>query len=160
MIRLRFVAGNDNVSLAIILRSQVCMPFTPSHVECVTPDGKYLGQHARGGMSSRDPGYDHDYLHHELFVDLPATQDQTDAFYAYMIGALGEPYDWKAIVSFALPFNFHVFGHAICSAKVTLGLRTKGCEWFPSGVPLAVPAHLISPRDLLFALSAIVEIPH
>jgi len=158
MIRLRFVAGLDDISLAIIARSQVAMPFTPSHVECVTPEGKYLGQHAEGGMQARDPGYDKSYLAREMFIDLPATPQQSDAFYAYMTASIGEPYDWKAILDYALPINLHVFDHAICSAKVELGLRNKTSPWLRW--PLTVPAHLISPRDLLLTISGIIEVPH
>jgi len=158
MIRLRFVAGTDDISLAIIARSQVCMPFCPSHVECVTPAGKYLGQHFDGGMQARDPGYDKSYLAHELLLDLPSTQEQADAFYAYMNASIGEPYDWKAILDYALPVNWHVFNHAICSAKTELGLRSKNCEWLRW--PVTVPAHLISPRDLLLMISCMIEVPH
>jgi hypothetical protein len=158
MIRLRFVAGRDDISLAIIARSQVCMPFCPSHVECVTPDGKFVGQHFHGGMQARDPGYDKSYLANELFVDLPATPEQTDAFYAFVEARIGQPYDWKSIIDYALPVNLHVFNHAICSAGMFLGLRAPGCTWFRW--PVTVPAHLISPRDLLLMLSTHVEIPH
>ena len=158
MIRLRFVAGMDDISLAIIWRSQVCMPFTPSHVECVTPEGKYAGQHAEGGMAARDPGYDKSYLAHELFVDLQASDEQTNAFYAYVEASIGEPYDWEAILDYALPFNLHVFNHAICSAKMLLALRAQPAPWIK--FPIAVPAHLVSPRDLLLVLSSLVEIDH
>lgn len=155
-IRLRFVAGRDDVSLAIILRSQVAMPFTPSHVECVMPDGKYAGQHFHGGMAARDPGYDKAYLSHELFVELPASGEQCAAFYAGAAASLGQPYDWQAILGYVVPGHFHDINHAICSAKMLLLLRACGfLRW-----PVAVPAHLVSPRDLLLMLSAIVEIPH
>jgi hypothetical protein len=157
VIRLRFVAGKDDVSLAIILRSQVCMPFTPSHVECVDGD-KYIGQHFHGGMAAREPGYDKSYLSRELFVDLPATPEQTAAFYDYIRASIGQPYDWRAILNYALPLNLHIFNHAICSAKIELALRTQISPWLRW--PVTVPAHLISPRDLLLMLSCLVEIPH
>lgn len=158
MIRLRFVACKDDVSLAIILRSQVCMPFTPSHVECVRPDGKYVGQHFEGGMQARDPGYDKSILKNELFIDLPATEEQAAAFYSFVESKIGQSYDWKSILDYALPVNLHVFNHSICSAIMELGLRTKGCEclrW-----PVTVPSHLISPRDLLLMISCLIEVPH
>src|ERR1700761_4060141 len=60
VIRLRFVRSKGFVSDAIALHEKTCMPFTPSHVECVTPDGKWLGQHIDGGMLARPAGYDHD----------------------------------------------------------------------------------------------------
>jgi hypothetical protein len=156
MIRIRFVAGIDTISRAIQVRSGLCMPFTPSHVECVTPDGKYAGQHFEGGMQAREPGYDKSILEHELFVDLPASEEQADAFYAFIEDRIGEPYDWTAILDYAMPFNLHTFNHAICSAVMVLALRrAEVLRW-----PLAVPAHLISPRDLLLMLSGIVKIDH
>ena len=157
--RLLFVCGKGFVSGAIEWRESICMPFTPSHVECVTPAGLYLGQHIEGGMQARSPDYDAGTFAHELFIDLPATADQDKAFYDYMIGSVGEPYDWQAIIGYGVPGHHHEKFSAICSAKVTLGLRTKGCEWFPSRVPLAVPAHCIDPRDLLLMISAIVPTP-
>jgi hypothetical protein len=132
------------------------MPFAPSHVECVTPAGKYAGQHLSGGMQARDPGYDKATLAHEAFVNLPATQSQTDAFYGFVASKIGQPYDWKAIVDYAAPVDLHSVGSAICSAQMVLALRKA--DWFP--FPLTVPAHLISPRDLLLMLSGIIEIPH
>lgn len=139
------------------------MPFTPSHVECVTPEGKYAGQHINGGMLAREPGYDSgqiavlpDGRRCELVVPIEATPEQTDAFYSYIDSMLGRPYDWKAILDYALPVDFHDFGHSICSAVMTLGLR-KGGVW---PWPLTVPAHLISPRDVLLMLSGIVKIDH
>jgi hypothetical protein len=156
MIKLRFVACDDTPSKVIILRAGVCMPFSPSHVECVTPEGKYAGQHLKGGMQARDPGYDKSILAHEAFVELPSTPAQADAFYAFVKSKLGQPYDWKAITDYVIPVNMHDFDHAICSATMVLGLRK--CGWLKW--PLTVPAHLISPRDLLLMLSGIIEIPH
>ena len=156
MITLRFVACNDAASLAIIAREQVCMPFIPSHVECVTPEGKYAGQHIRGGFLAREPGYDRAELAHEMFINLPADDEQSAAFYGHVASHIGQPYDWKAILDYALPVNFHDFDHAICSAAMTLALRK--CGWLKW--PLTVTAHLISPRDVLLMLSGIVEIPH
>lgn len=139
------------------------MPFPPSHVECVTPDGRWLGQHIDGGMLARPAHYDADDVaimpdgrRCEIFVSLPVTQDQADAFYTAAIAAIGEPYDWLAIPGFAFPFHSHLPNHAICSAKMALLLRT--CEYFRW--PTVVPAHLVDPRDLLFALSTHVQIDH
>jgi hypothetical protein len=41
---------------------------------------------------------------------------------------------------------------------MVLALRAKGCEYFP--MPLVVPAHHISPRDLFLILSSHVQIDH
>lgn len=165
MIVLRFVRSKGFTSDMTAWREQTAMPFSPSHVECVTPDGKWLGQHVAGGMLARPAGYDHDDVaflsdgrRAEIFVSLPATPEQTSAFYAAATVSIDEPYDWRAIIGFAVPFHEHLPFHAICSAKMVLLLRTKGCEYFPW--PLTVPAHLITPRDLMLMLSAFVEIPH
>lgn len=165
MITLRFVRSKGLTSDAIVFLEKACMPFTPSHVECVTPDGKWLGQHIDGGMLARDAGYDHDQVaimadgrRCEIFVDLPVTQEQADAFYRYMTGSIGQPYDWKAIIGFVDPGHHHIPLTAICSAKCALGLRAPGCEYFRW--PTTVPAHLVDPRDLLLILSTHVEIPH
>src|ERR1035438_133808 len=155
-IRLRFVAGKDDISLAIILRSQISMPFSPSHVEAVRPDGKYVGQHFRGGMVARDAGYDKSIMAQELFVDLPATADQADSFYAFVNSKIGSPYDWTSILDYVLPVDFHISGDAICSAAMELALRASPAPYLHW--PVTVPAHLISPRDLLLMLSCIVEI--
>jgi hypothetical protein len=156
---LRFVQGEQWESLAIEWREAVAMPITPSHVECVTPAGKYLGQHASGGMLAREPGYDAGTFAAEFFWHLPVEQEQTDAFYEYMESSIGEPYDWQAIAGFVMPSNLmhlHLKFHAICSAKVGLGLRHKDCvfRW-----PVAAPWHLVDPRDLMLMLSAIYPIP-
>jgi hypothetical protein len=159
-IRLRFVRTSGLDSLAIATREETCMPFVPSHVEAVI-DGKYVGQHLIGGMLARDPGYDKSTLEHELFVDLPCDGDRAGAaasFEAYMMGSIGQPYDWEAIIGFALPGHWHLANHAICSAKCLLGVCADPVPWLRW--PTAVPAHLVSPRDFLFMLSALVEIPH
>jgi hypothetical protein len=165
MIVLRFVRSKGLTSDAIVFREKTCMPFTPSHVECVTPQGKWLGQHFNGGMLARDAGYDHDDValmedgrRCEILVSLPATQAQIDAFHAAAEASIGEPYDWKAIIGFGVSFHEHQKFHAICSAKMFLLLRTKGCEYFRW--PTVVPAHLVDPRDLMLILSTHVEIPH
>jgi hypothetical protein len=163
MINIRFVRSKGFTSDMIVLREKTCMPFTPSHTECVTPEGKWLGQHSDGGMQAREPGYDHDDVaimkdgrRCEIIVPLPCTQAQADAFYAAATAAIGEPYDWKAIVGFGVTFHEHQKFHAICSAKMLLLLRA--CGYFPW--PIVVPAHLVDPRDLFLILSTHVEIPH
>jgi hypothetical protein len=164
-ILIRFVRSKGWSSDAIVFREKTCMPFSPSHTECVTPAGKWLGQHSDGGMQAREPGYDHDDValmpdgrRCEIIVSLPVTQAQADAFYAAAEASIGEPYDWQAILGFAASGHHHDKFHAICSAKMELLLRTKGCEYFPW--PLTVPAHLVDPRDLFLILSSHVKIDH
>jgi hypothetical protein len=160
---LRFVRSKGFTSAAIVFREQTCMPFTPSHVECVTPEGMWLGQHSDGGMQARKAGYDHsevaimnDGRRCELFVELPCTQERYNAFYAKAMASIGEPYDWKAILGFAVSWHEHDKFRAICSAKMLLLLRA--CDYFQW--PVVVPAHLVDPRDLLLMLSTHVKIDH
>lgn len=151
-IRLRFVSGRDAASLAI--RARENFPF--SHAEAVTPQGRYLGAHASGGVAAREPGYDAAWLERELFVDLPAAAPaQPEAFYAFLERHVGEPYDFESILGFLIPgVALHEAQHVICSAFVTLALRQ--CGWFAA--PLAEPAHKISPRDLLLMISARIPV--
>jgi hypothetical protein len=151
------VEGQGIASDLIEMREGTVMPFTPSHVEAVDGD-KYLGQHMSGGFQARSAGYDAPFKN-ELFIDLPATGEQTVRFYQAAWKSVGQSYDWNAILGFELPGHFHEKFHAICSAKIFLLLRDNA-DWFPSHVPLCVPAHDISPRDLLLIISAIVEVPH
>jgi hypothetical protein len=158
-ITLRFVEGFGLTSDAIEWREGTCMPLVPDHVECVDPEtGLYIGAHAEGGMMARKPGYDAPFKA-EFFLKLPCTPEQQKAFYDAARKAIGEPYDWEAILGFALPGHWHTKFEAICSAKMTMLLRDSA-NWFPSKLPLAVPFHCIDPRDLLLGLSMIVEVNH
>ena len=159
MIVLRFVTSDHPLSRMIRTQAGICMPFTPSHVECLSRDGTaYVGQHMDGGMQARPIGYDaHEKGVREKLVPLPCTAEQDDLFFAYVESRIGKPYDWKSIISFAAPdINLHDFDHLICSAEMTAALRA--CRYFP--MPLTVPFHHISPRDLLLILSSHVQIDH
>lgn len=173
MIRLRFVTGSSTISALIRAQERTTMPFTPSHVEAALPDhssagtpfcaadGKplpagYLGAHYDGGVMLRPVGYDAATMTNQVFVDLEAGASTTDYFYSFLISKIGAPYDWKSILDFIDPLqDHHDSQHVICSALQTLGLRA--CGWFAS--PLPVPAHQISPRDLLLLIGGRVAIP-
>jgi hypothetical protein len=81
MITLRFVTGSDLLSRLIRMQAGISMPFTPSHVEAFSPDGKfYIGAHFNGGVAARPTGYDRDQLmtlpdgsRSERLINLPAT---------------------------------------------------------------------------------------
>jgi hypothetical protein len=152
---IRFVEGSGFTSKLIIAQEKTAMPFTPSHVEAVMPDGSYLGAHFDGGVQARKPGYDAGQFANELFLTLEATAAQDVRFSQFMEKHIGEPYDWPAILGFVIPEHFHAPNHAICSALVTLALRD--CGWFQW--PLAAPAHLVDPRDLLLMISARQQVP-
>lgn len=160
---IRFIQGSEFVSKLIVAQEKTGMPFTPSHVEAVMPDGFFLGAHDDGGVEERIPGYDVatiavdpvTNIKRELFLTLEATPEQDAAFHVFLLGKIGKPYDWPAILGFLLPEHEHAPEHVICSALITLALRA--CGWFP--FPLAAPAHLIDPRDLLLLISGRMQIP-
>lgn len=118
MIRLRFVTGNDALSALIRAQAGICVPFTPSHVECLSQDGKfYIGERFGTGMQARPLDYDAGSVLHEKIVALSASDAEEAAFYKFVTDKIGEPYDWRSIISFAAPsINLHDFGHLICSA--------------------------------------------
>ena len=152
---IRFVRSTGLASDAIVALEKTAMPFTPSHVEAVTPDGFYLSAHFSGGDQKRPKDYDANSFSHELFLTLEATEDQATTFYAFLDKHIGEKYDWEAIIGFLIPAHHHIPNHAICSALIALALRA--CNYFRW--PLAAPAHLIDPRDLLLLLSGRMEVP-
>jgi hypothetical protein len=165
MIVLRFVTGNDLVSRLIRMQAGVSMPFTPSHVEALSPNGKaYIGAHFGGGVAARPVGYDDDQLmtlpdgsRSERLINLAASDAAQAAFHAFVQSKIGEPYDWKAIIGFLEPdVHQHEIDHVICSAFMAAALRA--CGYFPS--PLTVPFHHISPRDLFLILSTHIQIDH
>jgi hypothetical protein len=151
MIRLRFVRGIGALADAIVFDTGGLY----SHVEAVTPDGKYLGAHIDGGVQARPADYDAGQFVRELFVALPADDAMTARFYHYLAAVVGEPYDFGAIAGFITHFDLRLQHRVICSALQTLALR--GCGWFAT--PLSQPAHQISPRDLLLILSGRVALP-
>jgi hypothetical protein len=158
MIRIRFVTANDQLSALIRTQAGICMPFTPSHTEALSQDGNnYIGQHFDGGMQARPVGYDAATMLHEKLVELPTSDAQESTFYDFLHSKIGQPYDWKSIISFVDPaLNLHELNHLICSAMMTAALRA--CGFFP--MPLTVPFHHVTPRDLFLILSSHVQIDH
>jgi hypothetical protein len=161
---IRFMQGTGWASRLIVLQEKTAMPFTPSHVEILTPDGKfYFGSMRAGGVMRRPVGYDAGRVAtdpvtgrlRELLLPLPTTPEQEARGWAWAKTKLDEPYDSAAIFGFVIPWHEHTQYHAICSAFVTLWLRAAGWLAFP----VTAPAHLIDPRDLLLGLSFRVHVP-
>lgn len=146
-VTLRFVTDGDIVSAAIRGGE---MGFWASHVEALTPDGKLLGAHYAGGVQARTRDYDAGQWKRQLFVVLPATDDQARAFYAFLASQVGKPYDMTAIGEMALGVvtgeapNWAQSPSWICSALQTAALLT-------SGIMKSAPAsvRLATPRDVL-----------
>lgn len=147
---LRFVRGNDVFSDGIVLDTGG----NYSHVECVTPEGKFLGALSDGGVQARAPGYDAGQIKYDWFVPLPVSINMASVFYADAEKHIGEPYDFAAIAGFVAHMNLHEKGCVICSAFQTLRLIV--CRWFAK--PLVQPPHEISPRDLLLIISGRVPL--
>jgi hypothetical protein len=166
-IKLRFVRNKGWRFNVVAWRSGICMPFTPTHVEAVTPEGTWLGMHGKphhglpAGLQNQPAGYDRDEVYVmasgrrcELFVSLPCTPEQAKVFYDSM--RKQESYDWYAPWGFLLGGHHHNPFHSMCSPKVFRAFRACGFfRW-----PVTKPAHEIDPADLLLLLSTHIEIPH
>lgn len=146
MIILRFVYDPGLVTKLITFDSDEPGGFC--HVEAVMPGGTYLGAHVTG-VAARSMNYDAGKFTREKFVLLPATVGQTEKWAHYLRATIGEPYDFAAIAGFVSHLDLRQKHHVICSALQTLALRW--CEYLP--VPLPVPAHRVSVRDLELGLA-------
>ena len=147
VIRLRFVTCSDQISAVIRFAEN----FWASHCEAVMPDGTYLGAHADGGVAARPPDYDKGIWTQQLFLDLPCTDEQKAAHIRYLAKKIGEPYDAASIFGFVARADQHTPNHIICSALQLMSLRQPEAPYLP--YPVVVPAHGVSPRDLLMILS-------
>ena len=166
MIRISFVTHDDPVSAIIRAQAGTSMPFTPSHAEALSPDGKtYIGAYGFGGIMERPLDYENSYKTYHLpdgrparvTVALPATDVQEADFYRFLRSKIGEGYDWLGIIGEALTeVHLHTPDHIFCSAFMTAGLRH--INYFPW--PLTKPFHKITPDALFLLLSSHVEIPH
>lgn len=145
MIILRFVYSPEILTRLIEFDSND--PDGYSHVEAVTTDGKYLGAHTEG-VAARPMDWDAEKFQRELFLALPATDDQTAKWMHYLRACIGEAYGYAAIFGFITHFDLNEHHTTICS-----GLQTLACRWcnvLPR--PLPVPAHRVSVRDLRLGL--------
>lgn len=89
-ITIRFVGGNDFIS-GWIRRAEY--GFWATHVETLMPDGTLLGAHASGGVQARPKDYDKGEFSKELFVPIPATPEQTNAFHRALVLQAGNQED-------------------------------------------------------------------
>jgi len=154
-VHLRFVTSGDAVS-DLIRRG--CYGFWATHTEAAMPDGTLLGAHANGGVQARAADYDAGQWTQQLFIDLPATARQADAFHAFMRSQIGRPYDMRVIEAIAAGAllgerDWRAPDHWICSELVAAGLETAGIV-----PPLATGVNHITPRDVLIFCSARVTV--
>ena len=98
-ITLRFVSSNDLTSR--IIRGAE-MGFLYQHVEALMPDGSLLGAHIDGGVQSRDRNYDAGQYVQDLIVAIPCSDEQQEAFEAFLKAQIGKPYDLSARMEMAI----------------------------------------------------------
>lgn len=147
---LRFVASKG-ASSAVIRWAE---NYEYSHVEAVTPNGNYLGALFDGGVAERPSNYDAGEWTAQAFWTYPADTTETNAWVTWLRSKIGVPYDWEAIVGFAVRESLHERQHIICSAL------QSGALTLPVNIlrSVVVPWHEMSPRDLAIACSALVPL--
>jgi len=160
MINLQF-CGFDSILARGISRFTDPSGTGIGHVDAVMPDGSLLGaQHedGLGGMPSGVQIRPADYgdscgMTNRRRVALPAGDDMTAAFYAFLRGQIGKPYNTAAIVAFITGTNAQTEGGWFCSQLQRVALET--CQFF---VPLWMPANKDTPADLLQVCSAFAPV--
>ena len=153
MITIRFVGGNDFIS-GWIRRAEY--GFWATHVETLMPDGTLLGAHASGGVQARPKDYDKGEFSKELFVPIPATPEQTNAFHTFLRAQIGKLYDFAAIVGIVAQRDWQNDKAWMCSELVSAGLCQKKVGIFPPH--LATELNRVTPRDLLLIVSGRYEL--
>jgi len=153
VITIRFVAENDLVSRGIRLAEY---GFWATHVETLMPDGTLLGAHASGGVQARPNDYNKGRFSRQLFVPIPATPEQTDAFHTFLRAQIGKPYDFEAIVGIVAQRDWRDDKAWMCSELVAAGLCQDKVGIFPSH--LATEFNHVTPRDLLLIVSGHYEL--
>lgn len=146
MITLRFVSHPGLFNWACTIAQY---GFWGTHVEAVMPDGTYLGA-ISDGVKARDPGYDKGTFKQEVFVDVRATADQEEIFYAFVESQIGKPYDLWAILAYFWPSrDWQSFDAWYCSELLGTGLAE--CGILPK--EMAVKFSRVTVRDLLLMIS-------
>jgi len=112
-LQIRFVSGKGWDSKII----EWCSRCRWSHVELLWPGDHTFGAQLKGGVRWRKTN-DHCYrkaIAAEVW-QIPITDEQQTLLQKLIADAEGAPYDWLAILSFALGYHrFHLAGAWICS---------------------------------------------
>jgi hypothetical protein len=150
MIRLQFVRGRGLSSAAIAWMSAGLF----SHVDAILPDGSLLGSRSDRilgidpGVRVRPPAYEK--WPHRVIFQLSANDAQAAAFYDFLNGEIGKPYDKLAILGFAIARNWREEGAWFCSELVAAGLEFAGvCP------KLYTPSCKVTPVCLSTVISAL-----
>lgn len=141
---IRGVTCSDLLSAAIRAYER---GFWCSHVEAKIGD-KLIGAHFSGGVAARPIGYDASTLKREQYVEIPATDDETKAFEAFMLAQVGKPYDVGAILALVMQRDWRNPAKWFCSELVAAGLEQ--CKRLPT---LPDTLNLIMPRDVMMIVS-------
>lgn len=150
MITLRFVSHPGLFNWACTIAQY---GFWGTHCEAVMPDGTYLGA-ISDGVKARDPNYDKGKFKKEVFLDVKATADQEEIFYAFVQSQIGKPYDLWAILAYFYPSrDWQSFDAWYCSELLGTGLAE--CGILPK--EMAVKFSRVTPRDLLLLISTRTE---
>ena len=150
MITLRFVAHTELFNWTCTIAQY---GFWTTHVEAVMPDGRYLGA-ISDGVKARDPDYDSGSLKKEIFLEVKATADQEEIFYAFIESQIGKPYDTWAIMAYFWPSrDWQAFDSWYCSELLGTGLAE--CGILPK--EMAVKFSRVTVRDLLLLISTRTE---
>ena len=124
-----------------------------THVDAVMPDGRYHSAMS-DGVKTRPPDYDVGKFTREMFVEVRATPEQEEIFYAFIESQIGKPYDTWAIVAYFWPSrDWQEFDSWYCSEELATGLAE--CGIFPK--ELAVKFSRVTVRDLLLLISTRAE---
>jgi len=146
MITLRFVSHTGIFNWACTIAQY---GFWATHVEAVMPDGTYLGA-ISDGVKARSPRYDKGSVKNEIFLDIKATADQKEIFYAFIESQIGKPYDTWAILAYFYPSrDWQSFDAWYCSELLGTGLAE--CGLLPK--EMAVKFSRVTVRDLLLLIS-------
>lgn len=118
------------------------------------PDGRYLGA-ISDGVKARDPSYDKAEFKKEAFINVEATAEQEDIFYAFVESQIGKPYDLWAILAYFYPSrDWQSFDAWHCSELLGTGLAE--CKILPK--EMAVKFSRVTPRDLMLMISTRTEL--
>jgi hypothetical protein len=125
-----------------------------SHVEAVLPGEQTLGALLVGGVKIRnfsDKCYA-DVKQWEIW-HIPCEQYQATNFYSFLHDQIGQPYDWRNIVSFFLgPRDWHGPGF-MCSRYILAGFGESGIYAQPGGMSL----DYFTPRDCYIVATGLPE---
>lgn len=125
-----------------------------SHVDIIRPDGRLQGARsdkiggALRGVQIRTPFYEK--WDRRVVMTLPATSYQEQRFWEFADAQLGKPYDWRAIVAFAIERDWRDPDSWFCSEYGAACLEESGI--LPK---LYVAENKITPEALALAISVL-----